>query len=347
MTVNSTFLASIQLAGSSVAYALAPNPAAVTAEGISYYVPGSADSTSDAVRDEDNVEVRISPLTSADFDQVHTTICRGFSTDAFQFRIAAADLNERLIQNGYDPQSSLGVFVDDSMIGVWLTGIRMLDGARTAYGAGTAVLHEWRRKGIAQAMASIIEGMSIKSETEKFVLTTFTDNIPAISLYEKNGFFISRPMVSYRIDAPSFSADAANDIEVVQAGLKDVIHLRDRFLGFEPSWRNSWQSIEAIEKSIVTALVRKGSEEIAYGIFQPISGRIAQIGVKAMGGQDELDTLIGLLAYFQGFQEGTSSMEIVEIPKDFHRLISLFRNAGFEQSQSLVEMIREYQSPLR
>lgn len=347
MTVNSTFLASIQLAGFSLTNALSSNPAAVTSEGISYYVPGNPDSASDAVRDEGNVEVRITPLTNDDFDQVHATICRGFSTDSFQFRIAAEDLNERLIQNGYDPQSSLGALVDDSMIGVWLTGIRMIDGARTAYGAGTAILHEWRRRGIAQTMASIIEGMSIHSKTERFVLTTFTNNIPAINLYEKNGFFISRPLVSYRSDAPSFSADAANDIEIVHADLEDVTHLRDRFLGFEPSWRNSWQSIEAIEESTVTALVRKGSEEIAYGIFQPISGRIAQIGVKAMVEQHELNALLGLLTYFQGFQEGTSSMEIVEIPEDFDRLISLLRIAGFEQSQSLVEMVREYRSPLR
>ena len=347
MIVNSTFLASIQLAGSSVAHALAPNPAAVTSEGASYYVPSNVESASDAVRGEGDVEVRISPLTNADFDQVHATICRGFSTDSFQFRITAEDLNERLIQNGYDPQSSLGAFVDDSMVGVWLTGIRMIDGARTAYGAGTAVLHEWRRRGIAQTMAFLIEGMSIQSKTERFVLTTFTDNIPAINLYEKNAFFISRPLVSYKIDAPSFPADAANDIGVVQAGLKDVIHLRERFLGFEPSWRNSWQSIEAIEESTVTALVRKGSEEIAYGIFQPISGRIAQIGVKAMVERHELNALFGLLTYFQGFQEGTPSMEIVEIPDDFDRLISLLRTAGFEQSQSLVEMVREYRSPLQ
>jgi len=315
------------------------------AEGTSYYVPDCTDSAQGIARGEGSTEVRIIPLKQDDFDQVHKTICRGFSTDSFQFRIAADDLKERLIQNGYDPRSSLGAFVDGSMIGVWLTGIRMIDGARIAYGAGTAVLHEWRRKGIAQAMASIIEGMGIQNNTDKFVLTTFTDNTAAINLYEKNGFFISRPMVSYRIDSPSFPQVDANGITVVQAGLDEVIYLRDRFLGFTPSWRNSWQSIEAIEKSIVTAIVRKDSEEIAYGIFQPVSGRIAQIGIKSMDHPDELNALHSLLAYFQGFQDGVSSMEIVEIPKDFKRLISLLETSGFEQSQSLVEMIRDYRSP--
>jgi len=292
------------------------------------------------------VDVTIRSLDETDFARAHDVICKGFSTKDFQFNITAEDLNERLVQNGYDPRFSLGAFIEDAMIGVWLTGIRMIDGARVAYCAGTAVLQDWRRMGIAQRMMDVTDELCARTGTKKLVLTTFTNNDAAISLYEKNGFHTSRSLASYRLDDPA-SIDHTDSRNLKPEGmdLDDVSALGSTLLNYEPSWRNSWQSIEAIEHSITITSIRKGwgGKLVAYGVYQPVAGRIAQLGISMnLRATDAQRALHALIAHFCRNSSEVPSMEIVEIPKDADWLISRLKAAGFEQSQDLIEMVKEY-----
>jgi ribosomal protein S18 acetylase RimI-like enzyme len=292
------------------------------------------------------VDVTIRSLDETDFAGAHDVICRGFSTKDFQFNITAEDLNERLVQNGYDPRSSLGAFVGDAMIGVWLAGMRIFDGARVAYCAGTAVLQDWRRVGIAQRMLDITGELCTRTRTKKLVLTTFTNNDAAINLYEKNGFYTSRSLVSYRLDDPSsIDPDDSSNLKPEDMDFENASVLGSGLLNYEPSWRNSWQSLKAIENSIAITSIRKGwgGKPVAYGVYQPLAGRIAQLGISMnLRTADAQRTLHALLSHFRRSFPEAPAMEIVEIPKDADWLISPLVKAGFEQSQDLIEMVKEY-----
>ncbi len=281
------------------------------------------------------------PLVAEDFSQVHTTISKGFSTDTFKLDIPPNDLQERLIQSGYDPCLSIGAFVDGSMIGVWLTGARVIDGARMAYACGTAVLHEWRTKGIAQRMLELVDDICERTKTVKYILTTFQDNKAAINLYANNGYRISRPLVTYKMNR--FPNQGESHFRVEDVPLDSALELMDKMLGYAPTWRNSVRSLEAVKTMLNAAVVKStDGHPVAYGIYQPATTSLLQIGVDTMIQPAESETVRLLLSHFHRLHPDKPSMQFVEVPSDAIRIISLLKEAGFEYVQDLVEMIKEY-----
>ena len=62
--------------------------------------------------------------------------------------LSLEQLQYLLERRGYRPELSLGAFEGEDMVGFVFNGLGSWGGVPTAYETGTAVLPEWRRKGV-------------------------------------------------------------------------------------------------------------------------------------------------------------------------------------------------------
>ena len=98
----------------------------------------------------------------------------------------------RMFKNRVDFDASPGAYDGDRLIGFTLIGLDELDGDLTAFDAGTGIIPDFRRQGLAKRMFDHalpeLEARGVK----RFLLEVLQRNKPAIKAYQKSGFEINR-----------------------------------------------------------------------------------------------------------------------------------------------------------
>lgn len=224
--------------------------------------------------------ITIKNLEGVHFDTLYQAFALAF-VDYDAPTISKSALEAMLERRGFSPKHSFGAFDEENLVGFTFNGIGTHLGKSTAYDTGTGTIKEYR----GQKLASRIFGTSIpllKQEgIEQYLLEVLQHNTVAFNIYKKQGFTISREFNYYFIDSARLkptSKDLSTCYTLVDAQLSELPELSELW-DFAPSWQNSLDSIKrrATDFKITTCL--HNDIPVAYCIFDPNSGDVAQLAV--------------------------------------------------------------------
>ena len=211
---------------------------------------------------------------------LHRTFVEAFSDYQVKMDLPLWRLEGTLRRRGYVPDLSVGAFAGDEMVGFVLNGVRQWQGRPTAYDTGTGVVPAHRKQGATTGMFGEALRVLRASGVEAYLLEVIKSNTPAVQLYRKQGFSITRSFTCYTREMASLPLGGSVDVELedVQVGLMDWDAL-SAFWDFRPSWQNSVDSLMAVPESMAAVIARAGGELVGYGVVERRTGDVPQIAV--------------------------------------------------------------------
>lgn len=280
------------------------------------------------------------PLSDPEFDAFYNCWVIAYSDYKVPLQITKDELKLYAVQNGVDFAASAGAFVDDKLVGFLVNGIRKYDGVLTAYDAGTAIIPEYRGKGISTKLFTVVEKAIKQLGVKRYQLEVICDNEPAYKAYLKNGFSVSRDFECFKVDAIILGTPKNTNLEIVKTDLEACLPLIPEMLEYKPSWHNTIDAAKSAKRSLSCFIARLGGEPIGYGLFQKQRRRIVQLGAAEKSRQDGVyEALIG--AGCSEFGAGNDAMAI-NLPVEAVYTKSALKNCGFRILVSQYEMVKLY-----
>lgn len=219
-------------------------------------------------------------LEDMNIEILHSAFIKAFSDYQVEMKLPLWKFNNMLQRRGYSSRFSIGAFKGDELIGFIFNGVHNWRGKTTVYDCGTGVIPEYRKQGITSKMFSKVLSLLHENNIEHYLLEVIQSNEPAVNLYKKQGFMITRTLSCFRIDkdfikeAPDSSINYKSyDIELIDW------ELFKSFWDFEPSWQNSIDSIMAVSDLFEVIIAEVDEKTVGYGIVDRITGDIPQLAV--------------------------------------------------------------------
>ena len=124
-------------------------------------------------------------LSSADSTSVFECFLAAFSDYEVEMRASREEFEQRLVRDGVQLEISAGAFDNGRMVGFYMNALGEWQGKQTAYDAGTGVIPDYRRQGIAEELFKFMVP-HLKEASAK----TFWDGHPACqnSIDDVEGF---------------------------------------------------------------------------------------------------------------------------------------------------------------
>lgn len=190
----------------------------------------------------------------------------GFEGYYFDATTTADKFLARLVNEGLSPDLSIVAFLDKKPIGIVKNGIREFNGKKLAWNGGTGVALELRKKGIGKILME--ETLSILTEEKvNFAsLEAISDNVKAISLYEKMGYEIIDRLEYLGLNG--LIDHACTPISIGDYKVERTVPIQvgsfPFYKGMNP-WQTQWQSAKDGE-----ALIIKDTKEnpIGYAYYR-------------------------------------------------------------------------------
>jgi ribosomal protein S18 acetylase RimI-like enzyme len=272
------------------------------------------------------------------FAMVYRAFIEAFSDYVFPFALTQKQFQNHINLNAVDLSRTIGCLDEGRIVGFSLNGFGDWDGLSTVYDAGTGVVPSHRRQGISEKMFDHMVPIFRQQGIKQFLLEVITSNTPAIALYEKLGFKITRELSLLQFDGKIEDRPPADNIEIREIDEPDWEHLTAFWSG-KPSWQNSVDAIKRSwpAKSMYGAF--DGETCIGYLVFSRGFGRVAQLSVKP-----EYRKLGVATTLLKAMQDATSegySLQVINIDKSVGGAMEFFTRHGFYERLSQYEMLLE------
>ena len=272
-------------------------------------------------------------LTAADFHQLYECFLDAFSDYQISLQMTEEQFEQRVQRDGVELELSAGAFDGERMIGFYMNGRGMWHGQETAYDAGTGVVLDHRRRGVAIELFDFMVPRLKERGIEQYLLEVLTGNERAVSLYRKLGFEEVRTLVGVR------SNEAMKTLAHVEG--VTIRHMEepdwDVFCAYwdgEPSWQNSKDAVERIRNQCEIAGAFAGEKCVGYGIVFKPSGILMQLAVA----QEFRRRGIGrrLLASLSG----DKILKTNNVDEELKGTLEFYKACGFEVVLRQFEMMR-------
>ena len=178
-------------------------------------------------------------LSTVDRKQVYRAFMEAFADYQMD---ASGTTEERLLlrlgKNGVDFDASVGAYDGERLVGFTMIGIDKWGGERVAFDAGTGIIPEFRKQGLAKAMFDhALPGLRERAVT-RFVLEVLQENEPAIKAYTKSGFEVSREFRSFAGDLAQLRERPASGEWTIQGVSHPEIEPLESEVDWNPSFEN-------------------------------------------------------------------------------------------------------------
>jgi len=272
-------------------------------------------------------------LTAADSHQLYECFLDAFSDYQISLQMTEEQFEQRVQRDGVELELSAGAFDGERMIGFYMNGRGMWHGQETAYDAGTGVVLDHRRRGVAIELFDFMVPRLKERGIEQYLLEVLTGNERAVKLYRKLGFEEVRTLVGVR------SNEAMKTLAHVEG--VTIRHMEepdwDVFCAYwdgEPSWQNSKDAVERIRNQCEIAGAFAGEKCVGYGIVFKPSGILMQLAVA----QEFRRRGIGrrLLASLSG----DKILKTNNVDEELKGTLEFYKACGFEVVLRQFEMMR-------
>lgn len=285
------------------------------------------------------MKVMYKNLKNVTFEELHKTFVDAFSDYAVDVSYMTPDvMRNRAIKNGYDPESSVGVFEGEKLVGFTLVGIDKHYETPAAFDIMTGLVKDYRGKGIASEMFNFIKPTLKEKNIEKFYLECLQENKPAIKAYQKTGFKIIRSLDCFVFPVKNFKITEEVRIplkfnKIDKSGIDEFGIYAD----WTPSWENSFNSIKRIPDEVIIIAAEYTISKIGLIVYYPLLNWIMALIVdpkyRKMGVGSAL--LGELIEQVNGYVD---KIKFTNIQSDDDDLIRFLKASGFELVVSQFEL---------
>lgn len=286
-----------------------------------------------------------SPLTGVADKVLYNCFVEAFSDYSVPIRTTLKGFIANNKLRGFDRGVSVGAFAGTKLIGFIMSGSGKWGGRPAAYDMGTGVVPVWRGKGVAERMMAELEKRLRRRGIKQYLLEVIKDNTPAVRLYKKNGFAVTREFVCFR--------SARRDVEkkLNAAALRPGLSVRAipklvrkeaaKFWGWEPSWQNSSDSLDRSPGEPAWFGAFSGNRLVGYGAVKPQNGDIPQLAVgeewrRRGAGSALLKALLGAVS------PERQTVSCLNIDSSDAASRAFFEARGFAVLARQLEMLKQY-----
>lgn len=209
---------------------------------------------------------------------LHQAFLQAFADYQVPLTLSLEDFEKHLKRNGYDGSFSIGVFDDEKLVGFVLNGVRNWQGEKTIYDLGTGVLPVYRKRGLTGHMLTRLTQRCQENGIVRYQLEVIQENQAALSVYQKQGFHITRSLACYQAEKKMPEDQGWPVVQTAQLTAEQWRYVQS-FWDYLPSWQNTCEAIMALPKHFTYGLVYDREKWIGYGIVNCQSGDVVQLAV--------------------------------------------------------------------
>lgn len=221
----------------------------------------------------------IKSLAEINFETIFLAFNTAFKD--YEMQVNNEELQTLLQRRGFVPELSFAAFRNDKIISFTFNGIGTFNGVKTAYDTGTGTIKEFRGKGLASKIFQHSIPFLKRTGISQYLLEVLQHNPKAVSVYQKQGFQVSREFNYYveKMENIKIRAKTPNpEFQIKSIDLATAQSKTD-FFDFYPSWQNSFESIFRKPWNFIVLGAFKKEKLLGYCILEPDSGDITQIAV--------------------------------------------------------------------
>jgi ribosomal protein S18 acetylase RimI-like enzyme len=279
--------------------------------------------------------IRYSFLNNTRVNTLHHAFLGAFAEYQVNMQMSLEDFEFHLRRDGVDTSISVGAFDDDQLVGFCFNGSGTWEGEPTVYDAGTGVLPQHRRKGIAAEMFRFTNPQLKERGFSRYLLEVLTSNEPAVNLYRRLGFIETRRFAVFRARTrPSFNADAVAEIRRVE--VPDWKLYQTFWTGY-PSWQNSIEAVQRVVDTTVTVECHVDHRCVGYGMVSKASDQLIQLAVDP--GYRRRGLASKLLDTLQNCVTSTVPIKVNNVDENLKDATAFFEAVGFSLVLEQYEMI--------
>lgn len=275
-------------------------------------------------------------LEDASDAELHAVFTEAFADYFVSFEMSVEQFMTRMLRRkSYHPEISVGAFSGGKMVGFVFNGLRIMNGKLTAYDCGTAMIPAFRGKGIGKEILGITNEILLEKKVRQYLLEVIQENKPAVNLYLKEGFRITREFNCYKTEASTEAFVADSHIQLIKA---TVFNIPEAFFDFVPSWQNSVESVREIPDEFSCAVYRNGSKTIGFGMIEKSSGDVPLLAVAKEHRKKGIGTK--LLQSLQN-ENQAEIVKFINVDSASETVNEFLKANGFAMSVNQFEMIKK------
>ena len=281
--------------------------------------------------------IEIKSLADVSFDE----ICEAF-TDAFADYDTIFDkeqLKAMFLRRGARRDMSFAAFDQGRIVSFIINGIGRWEDRMTAYDTGTGTLPEYRGRGLTDRIFQYAVGQLAQGGVTQYLLEVLKHNIPAVKIYSRLGFEITREFECFRGNCAEISdrlSSWANEtVSVRYASVEDVDRFTS-FMDFTPSWQNSLDSFKRNPVAFLCLIASDGNRPVGFGVSETAYGDISLIAVDRAYRRRGVGSRI---MYELLNNTRCQQAKVLNIDNECRSMKAFLNSAGFDFSCSQYEMI--------
>ncbi len=277
-------------------------------------------------------------LTNDDCAPLYRCFLAAFSDYLVDMRTTEEQFAHRLTRDGVELELSAAAFVIDDMVGFYMNGTGSWQGLQTVYDAGTGVVPEHRRKGVARELFDFMLPGLRRAGMDQYLLEVLSNNEPAVRLYQRLGFQEVRRLAVFRSPVPLNSAKTAAAAEIREIENPDWVLYQTFWDGY-PSWQNSIAAINRIAEDTFIAGAFIGAECVGYGVMSPATANVYQLAVAR--GQRRKGVGSMILTTLQQQVPSGEPLKVNNIDCELTSALAFYEGSDFKLALSQYEMLKK------
>ncbi|MBK6962790.1 MAG: GNAT family N-acetyltransferase [Bacteroidales bacterium] len=212
----------------------------------------------------------------------------------YEITLDKVEHQRMLNRRGFDAALSFGAFEDGRLVSFTCNGIGTFNGQSTAYDTGTGTLKEYRGQGLASRVFEASIPFLVEAGIRQYLLEVLQHNEPAVSVYRKMGFEVSREFNYFvaATDALDLKDRPIPGDYILKSISMDELGDPSAMWDFTPSWQNSFEAIGRKPEDFSIIGIYCKNQLTGYGIVEPASGDITQLAVHTEHRRKGLGTAI-------------------------------------------------------
>lgn len=281
--------------------------------------------------------MEIRSLRGERLETVHAAFTEAFSDYEVPIKVTFEKFAAMVKTRDLALEYSIGCYDGGKLVSFIVCGFRVIGGRKVCYDGGTGTIKDYRRRGIGGDLLRRLIGELKEKNVGAFVLEVLENNRPAIELYKKHGFAVTRKLECYECKKCDLKASSSHDLAAAHdAGILGRID-RGGFKSYRDSWQNDDASVENSVENYSFASLSDNGAAVAYGFIHKTGGDIPQIGVAPEWRDRGVEpALVGELSKLTSGER----MTVLNV-EEGNYLGRKLKDAGFQNFVNQLEMMLE------
>ncbi|WP_342433321.1 GNAT family N-acetyltransferase [Neobacillus sp. FSL H8-0543] len=275
-------------------------------------------------------------LNEKTFDQALYIWNEGFKGYFVEVTMTLDAFMGKIVKENLSISKSIVAYDEIKPVGILLNGIQEVNGVKIAWNGGTAVVPEYRKKGVGKFLIETSEEIYRADKVEIATLEAISENTPAIELYKKMGYEIVDSLLWMNHDQELAFEETNHHFSYKNGCAHDILSLDIYNTNIKP-WQTEWFNIKDAE--LLTISDPASNTNVGYFLYRKVldnsgrqTGTVLYQGTAVNGSTYQKHVILaGLKQVFQPHKAQQKRIT-VNIPLKNKVLVNSLKELGFSVS---------------